>query len=730
MELRFALLYDGNRLDIEEPIGFDSFEPELRRNDMHGVSVEYSDVDLEFTDCEAIDIIKKKYELSLDSEIDFIIEMNCNAESIKEIYRGRLDLSTYQFLKKEYTSVKCKVGQVGVFTTFNNRLDTDVCLDDLTSIDGNPLRDYELMNSNMQIPGKSLMLMSGIDSGNEDSGFLPCGYDFNYQDMTFIIIPGMMNVTGSDIAGIFNYSMPEAYRSGLIGDTMPFYEVSENAILHSDIRIDGILNFTVRATHKTVNHMCPDVFSGGADVSIKNEEGVVMFEATAIGLVRQTTVDGFCAFECGVMMPFSIEKYVFKSIFLQVNIKIRRPPDWSYDYMVQDVDFTVNMHGGSFVRISSNSILPPTKARTFMLHEALSRISESITDNGLSVFSDYYGRTDSGRVGEQSMLNEVVQDGIGAYRCITNGYKLRRYIYTEGSPAKMYLSMKKAINSLSAIDNIGCGFSFENGKWVVRVENWKWFYNDTKLFDIQSPSNVIRSVNESEINTRLHVGYKKYAELSESNVVDTFHSERNYSTLLKAVDKKIEAVSDFVADAYAVEYTRRKSIEKDTRDWSYDEDIFILCLLKRDNKYVVDNGMQESDNTVISPETMLNIQISPARNARRWSDRMCQYSGVDRLKYISGTRNTNARGRSIIKDAVLQIPDDFVIENDDIALPSPLIKAETIEFDYPISLEQFNKIRINPYGYILVDGEKCYIKSVKYNFKTTLANLVLIPSAI
>ena len=55
--------------------------------------------------------------------------------------------------------------------------------------------------------------------------------------------------------------------------------------------------------------------------------------------------------------------------------------------------------------VKTYSILPQSNVKVNLLHEALSRITESITDNGLQVYSDYYGRLDSGKVGEQKMLN-------------------------------------------------------------------------------------------------------------------------------------------------------------------------------------------------------------------------------------------------------------------------------------------------------------------------------------
>jgi hypothetical protein len=750
MELRFALTYDSEWLEISEPVGFDAFEPELERNDLHGVSVEYSEIDLEFTDCNAIDIIKQKYELSLDSVIEFVVEMNCN-DDFDEIYRGRLDLSTYQYLKQKYISVKCKVGQVGIFTTFNNRLDTDVCLDETVSLDGSSMNEYDYINYEITVPGKEIIVVAKCNDNGYDAEYLPIAFTFEGGDLAVICIPGMINAEGDDL-GTFNYSSSTILRASQQNEMLPFFELKNNGIEVPYSDFNGTFEFKLRVEANT-NVFLSTTFRPNAVLEIYDENGNVIVEYTDTSINAVTTGDNFTEYYYWTYVSFTQKK--FRKLYVRIVFRLYVAPGVVYE----SYSMKVLPNSNSNFTVKTYSILPQSNVKVNLLHEALSRITESITDNGLQVYSDYYGRLDSGKVGEQKMLNTVSDDGLGSLRCLTNGYKLRKYIYTNGDLPRMYLSMKKAANSLAAIDNIGVGFSYETDKWVVRVENWKWFYKNTHLFTIENPANVVRKLNSNDVNTRLHIGYKKYAELSESNVVDTFYSERNYSTLLKAVDKNVNAVSDFVADAYAIEYTRRKSIDKDTKDWSYDEDTFILCILganiteklisdgtilKEEFKYMVDNGMTDSDNTIISPETMLNVHISPARNAERWADRMSQYAGANGLRYLSGTRNAGAKGKANIRQNPLietidntierttqyrQKSDVQTTENANITLVNPHLKAEILEFDYPISLAQFNQIRLNPYGYILVDDEKCYLKSVKYNFKTSLANFVLIPSA-
>ncbi|RNC66466.1 hypothetical protein [Proteiniphilum sp. X52] len=747
MELRFALIYDTFRLEIDEPVGFDAFEPEIERNEMHGVSVEYSDIDLEFTDCDAIDIIKRKYESNLDSVIEFVVEMNCN-DDFDEIYRGRLDLSTYQHLKKEYSAVKCKVGQTGVFTTFNNRISTDVCVDDTVSVDGVELPDYDLINKEISIPGHNLIVKSRSWDDNVGE-FIPLAYSLEAGPRNIVYAPVMMNSETGD-NGVFPFQSPYVVKSSEAKDLLlPYFEFDKGIHIEKT-QIDYSFDFIIRLENSEENITLEEIYPNATFIIETGKEGGVLEN-------REITAQ-FASQPLGV--KYYEKRFSFGGTLQDVNF------DQLYVYLIITVFVPSNLTPialqryslhtkprSSYFNVTSNSILPPTTSKINMLHETMARITESITNNEMTVWSDYYGRPDS-FAGATKPYPPAKSFGPGSLRCLTNGYKLRQYKYANGESAKMYLSMKKLVNSLSAIDNIGCGFSFGQGRWWVRVENWKWFYKNIELFEINNPSNVERSHDLDETFTRLKIGYKKYADISEANVVDTFHSERNYTTLAKAVDKELQAMSELVADPFAIEYTRRKSIDKDTKDWRYDEDIFIICVMRVNVKkesggvvssdvtaYEVDNGMEETGNTVTSPETVINVYISPARNAMRWADRFSQYPGANGLSYTSGTRNTNAKGtrKSIASPQVVQSGGltttttyerawtIFVEENKGINKSDPYLKSQIISFDYPITMSQWNIIRMNPYGYIRVDGERCWLKKVQYNFKTGLTKFELIP---
>lgn len=745
MELTFKLISSSTLLYISEPVGFDRFESEIKRNDMHGASLEFSDIELEFFDCAAVDLITSKYNENIDNEIDFVVELRCNSLIFNEIYRGRLDLGTCRFLDKKYKSIVCKVGQIGVLTTFNNRINTDVCVDDLISIDGSDLADYDFINHEIDVPGKEIIVIAKCNDYGCEAEYLPVPYTFEGGTLYVIYVPGMINSEGDNL-GNFNYSSPNIFRAKQQNEMLPFFELKNNGIGASHSDLNGTFEFKLRV-EADAQAFSSTYFLPNAVLEIYDEFGNTIIEDVDTRPNQVTTGDDFTEYHYWGYI--SLTKKSFRKLYMRILFRIHIASLVS----LESYSMKVLPISNSNFTIKTYSVFSTNNVKVNLLHETLSRISESISNNEIKVWSDYYGRPDSFN-GSTKPYPPQSAFGIGSLRCLTNGYKLRNYKYTDGSNPKMYISMKKLIQSLAAIDNIGCGFYRAMNEWWFRVENWKWFYQNEELFVIEN-TKIERAHNLDETFTRLKIGYKKYADLKEANVVDTFHSERNYSTHSKVVDKEINVLSDFVADPYVIEYTRRKAVDKDTKDWQYDEDIFILCLMRvreinesggvvisDETIYKVDNGMEATGNSVISPETMQNVYISPARNALNWADRFSQYAGVNGLSYLSGTRNTNAKGKAYMRNnpTITQSGDltvtrwynqnyDSIVveENKNIAKYTPKLKAQLLKFDYPISIEQYNFIRLNPYGYILVNGEKCWIKSVKYGFKTGMTKFELIP---
>jgi hypothetical protein len=320
-----------------------------------------------------------------------------------------------------------------------------------------------------------------------------------------------------------------------------------------------------------------------------------------------------------------------------------------------------------------------------------------------------------------------------------NGYELRKAVFPdEEKPKKMELSFKDLYEAMNAIDNIGWGFWEENETMYLRVERWQWFYNSEVIMTIRNPNNVKRTLQSGKVYTRLKTGYSKHLDEQEINAIDTFHTEREYSTGLKAIDTALEKVCKFIADPYAIEVTRRQQFNKDTSNWKYDEDIFVVVLKyypSGGDPYTIDLGMIDAGG-IISPETMYNARISPERNALRWAERFFEVnSAKNTLEFTSGTGNISAKGKAQPADpsvAIYTLNDsangNTVSENQAIPGKAPLLKPEILSFEYPFTFQDYYSVLQNPHGKIMVDGEACYIQKLTPSLMKGTASFELIPA--
>lgn len=405
--------------------------------------------------------------------------------------------------------------------------------------------------------------------------------------------------------------------------------------------------------------------------------------------------------------------------------------DKFYLYGVAETDLNVKWlyyivpkdYGGTaYFEVTGQSKYKATNANLSLIHESLSRVVESITNGEVTVQSDYYSRIDS-------EINHSDIDGCGSLRGIVSGLNLRNGLLTDGSLPSTYISLKDFLEALSAIDCIGYGL--QGNKLIV--EPYKYFYNNDVIMSCKDVSNIERKIDLSRSYQLFNNGYKKW-EAEEYNGIDGFHGKRQYRTSLKMSDTKLEKECSFVADGYAIEATRRKQLETDSKDWRYDNDIFIICLNRdENNQFIVDTGVSDPDGTVLDADSIYNASVSPARNAMRWYSWIMQ--GVkldDELIFAGGEGYVKAKLEtnkdcSVESSALVESQTIIPVNFKDSSLPVPIFEPETVSFNYPITRDDFINIKSNPYGLIEFEGEHGWIKEVEFDLLKCMASFQLIP---
>jgi len=669
---------------IEEPIGFDNFKTTIERGSEHGISAEVSMDSLEFYGV-GFGVVNTAYNTDLDTQLTLWIGIKCrdNNTVFDELYSGLIDLSTYEELKGNYCSCSCKVGEIGQMTTFNNRVETEINLVDgvMKDLDGVDLPTMQL-SKEISIPSKALLKKS------KNSTSIDKTTTIGVESINLRIFPTLDNIDLSEYV-----SITPTYDNTASGNEVLYFLTNEN---YDNAYFKYNLNF-----------------------KIKNNETTGIYSAIS-GQLRISTLVGGTYTNIYFGDAFTVDLNETKninyngSILLDPNVQVS-----IYIFIFQDlnhgldssIDFTTEKD--SEISIDRLDISDPSPSRIVLPIDAFNRLSE--INSGLTVKSDWY--------------NNVDGFGGGALKGLINGYQLRGSIAITNVPTLFTTSFKQLFLDLKAIDNIGWGFVYEIGVLYLRIENWKWFYKNETILSITNPEEINRQLDVSKLTSRLKIGYSKYAAIEDINSIDGFHTERNYSNGLKAVDKELSQISKLISDPYAIEFTRRKYFDATTKDWKYDENTFIIAL-RNNGSYEVDLGVNNSGDSMISPETMFNFRITPKRNAIRFRDSIIQGNLTKEFKLTSGTGNIEAFGipNEDVGYTYLDVIGGGSIESSPISQgDDPILKPELLTVEYPLSFADFKTIKTNPYGQITVDGEITYLKKIEFSPLEGKAKFVLIP---
>lgn len=763
MNWRFTLTNtdSGDLILSDEPIGWDSIVINLTRDrDSHGLFFE-SAVSLKFYG-EGRNYIKNIYEtFGIDAFVGLIIDIQCSDEPFQNFFTGKLLLSASEFDDSDDCFVTLPIDPGGCLMQFRNRIDQEVDLNTNLDFDGNALAHYDKMPFNMELLAKTIVLRE-VATDYADAFDVP-------------VIPEYTSPPGSIASGIGTQHFGDLAYIGLptgvvsineiglventtdIGDfstVVPLVTCEKTGTFNIDISLSR-LKFNIRSSTAAAIADC-----SGNDV----QEVQIIFYIEVNGSPVYT--DSFYNdTDCASSRDFNfINKHWNQDVFMNAGdiltsfIRIISGGTWHRDLVSSNpISFIYNDHAvpdpddpshgfiglvDCFFNITEKLYNAPTDAQVYMVNEALSRTIEGITDDCMRVKSNYFGRTDS-------QPYTSVSDGCGSLEVITKGLLIRGFPIDN---VIMPVSFSGLFNSLSAIHCLGFGQEDDAarpGHQVIRVEPMEYFYDSAIILTCDNVPSIKKTVKPQWFPSKINIGYNKW-EAENSMGLDEFCTKRSYRTTLSEIKNEVSKIADLVASGYAIEVTRNiEYVDQSTKDWRYDNDIFIICT-RRDGPsgIVVEQGVDCADTgtmtNIIDPLTIYNYRISPIRNLLRWLKfYMPAYfndiSGPN-AKFIFTTADGNflAKGKLItgcIEEAT------NIAENEDIdltkfAIPSngyPLFRNETDSFDYPLSYVNYLAIKANPRGIIQYrklstdSWSQGYISTIQYKPNDGMASFTLIP---
>lgn len=610
---------------IEEPIGWDQNASEIKRDpDYHGIFFTNQGESFEFTDL-AMRLIKAEYDqYGFEGNMTLVMSENCGL-GYEEFSRGRFDFNKYEYVCGDSCYVKIPVEKSGQIVEVRNRLNQKVNLETLKAFDQvTDLPPYDKLAFTLELPSKGLFLANKFRMDEDFSTSVlgvpqnnnPGNTSATYNSEYGMIELGFDNQIATEIGNAGTGSQPLysciLTSAGTLGcNSLNRFPLPATTNEIAPLDISSIVNFQEGTINygqisDTVNI---DIQLLGSLRSINCQFNGVYFVLATLPLGADGTVPSAYiyhevhTFQAGVNTPVGTEislnySYINPAfilnegdmVFAFISMYHRR----QNAYAGTDA-YTMALDAGSHFYMDTLSHTPATDAKVFAINETISRVAESITNDKLRAYSEYFGRTDS-------QPYALPDDGCGSLEVVTDGIRIRRQENKIPGTTNLFtLSLQDIFESLSPIHNIGMGIEVDTlrtGYDRLRVEPWHFFYNDSVIMSCTGIGKVTRKAYDKEAFSTFQFGFSKW-EAEEFNGLDEFLSKRTGRTSLSQIKNDLVKLSKWIGSGYAIEVTRRKG-NKDTKDWRYDKDTFIICCKRKGGTYTAQSLFTASTGQIFS----------------------------------------------------------------------------------------------------------------------------------
>lgn len=724
-QFRFTLVNGLIETVINEPMGWDTGLFNINRDkEMHGLFFAYTST-LEFVDS-GYDAIKEVYDVDGIRTLLFLrIELDCDQTGdFEQIYYGKLDFSTEEELSSDYCSFSCAISpSIEEVMLKDNRATTYTITKNVTLLGQslNQLYPYGITTREKEIELETNYL-ANIDYSNycngtaNDTGSLRL-----LSVLLFNTLPAYQDTfDGNDHAGSDSSFFDDNNPPNVTGHHM--WKSPVDGMIKIDFKLFGFLNYSK-----------PFVTDTRADFIIYRNENIsdVLFSSAIKGLSNDTNYSGTFLTDGTVLNIAVNESDTIGWVILYSNTIINPT--------INPFTFSTTLSTDSFFNITFNEKFGDTISSTVLLHDVFRRLSQNILNKENAFYSELLGL-------KQTRGYAYTGNGCAGATAITNGYNLRGFTFDE---KPLFSNFDDAYNSLNSIWNTGIGIETIGGERRIRIEPKAYFYNFSPSITLDLIKEIKYAFSGDYIYDNIIIGFKKYGTedgTEKTGTIDSFATKRQFKTPFVGLanNQSLELFSEWIADHYTIEFTRRKQIlQSGSSSWKFDEDNFIICLSRQyDGSPLPQNEQAEAFDIVdgiSTPLTSYNLRIAPANNLLRWLNFLFMgYKPTDLLKFTFGTIHIPMETRMINQYCDGSYNDHAFFQNQDlspidvnIASREPILMPRTASFAYPLSWTQYKTIRDNPTKAIQfnkdgVNQKLGFIQSVNYSPVTGQAQFVLL----
>jgi hypothetical protein len=657
-----------------------------------------------------------------------VFETDPNEFRTVPVYRARIDFTTY---RPSEAGVQVKLKELGFATSLLARADTEVDLFGNTSLGGvalpAPAPANILLHSQMlrlkyvatQKADADLSpgLMFGNDGDLSHEQILYFGFDTQGDNDL-----GLEPVGGGFVA---------ADQSGA-DSAAPIYTAKENGPFTINLRLLAHVE-----AHTQKIGLLTRQFQ---QVDCKYHLRVAGSITETIELAPTSSVGGLDGdFEEDInIRPFTRtwDLKIGDRIYLYADYYVHKLNATNLD--PYQATLTATMKEGSYFKITAESTTPATAARGLLVHEALQRTVEAMTDQAGGLYSEYFGRTDC--------YPSYALDGPGSLRFLTNGFGLRDFPLptdtvvpnADGTDPRKPLtgSFSAIYGGLDAIDCLGAGFEQRAGRPMLRVEPRSFFYQPTETLRLGAVQGLVgASPDLAGFYNEVHVGYNHW-QSGAAVGLDEFNGQRTYTLPLSQVKATYTALCGLNAAGYLIEQARRQPFVMGTnQEGQADQELFVICLRRDPLTQSLSTQRAEGFSMVsgiLDKDTAYNLPISPKRNLYRHGAFIrvgLAPQAAQGKKLTLGVVEGNDKLVSQLISETIPVDEHADVPLTDLATPAYL--SETYEFTAKLRRHQVKQLAAKPYGLIsFLDAQgnrkRGYLKQVECEPESGKASFTLL----
>lgn len=348
--------------------------------------------------------------------------------------------------------------------------------------------------------------------------------------------------------------------------------------------------------------------------------------------------------------------------------------------------FTVLPAIGMHIQVKALTSAPASSAKAYLTWEALNKTFQYYTDQKDCFDSKYFGRTDTPTV--------YAVDGPGSLRAILSGANIRKVL-----GKTTFVNGKDFFGALNAIDCLGMGFETRAGRQVVVIEPLSYFYNkDFLILDLGPVSDLHRIVDAKQYSNSIELNYGKI-DIQKTNGIDDVNQLRRWNYPITQVQTKQLATTKYKVSPYEIEDQRR--LISSTEDSKNDDNNFFIDLIRNIDSfqprklegYTLVEG-------IVDPPSIYNLNLSPRHNLDNWLQvvAISLYKAPDKsITFASGEGNY-----IMVSQKAGELPkvEGGAGVKIDLTSVAPLYMPERYKFQCPLSSDQMDLIKANPYGYL------------------------------